>query len=92
MAPEKLANRTLMLRQLANVDTHLKEGSPASIRKSIIIPPQPNDATSSIKTLTDISHPIPENNNDIVLPSKSPINSNGGYTGGGCPFSQGRVK
>ena len=97
MAPEKLANRTLMLKQLANIETHLKEGSPLLQRKSTS--PRPNDKTTTPINLSSVdlnSCPVRSENNNVIPPSSHPSKSptpinNNGYTGG-CPFSQGIVK
>jgi len=82
--PAKEEEKRSFLKQIASLDTHLKESSPATSRKSI----------GNVNIFTNVADVIGiaeennnnNNNNDTVMnheKRKAPI---------GCPFSQGRAK
>jgi len=82
--PEKLAEKKQFLKQLANMETHLKEGSPAMQRK--VIRP-----LSKVLETKEISATVIDNNNSLPALNEG-VTTKLTMNGGGCPFSHGMVK
>ena len=82
--PEKLAEKKKFLKQLANMETHLKEGSPAMQRKAIRPLSKVIETKEITATVIDNNNSLPALNDGVT----TKLNMNGG----GCPFSHGMVK